>query len=150
MIWDSDKELLGELEAAMRAEREVPARFVEAGKAAFAWRTVDAELAALTADSARDDRAMAGLRAEEASVRAITFATATVTIDVELTPDALFGQVVPARAGELQVCPREGETQTVPVDEVGWFSVRPRPTQTFRLRFEADGEPAVVTEWIVL
>lgn len=132
----------------MRAQRDVPARFIEAGKAAFAWRTLDAELAALTADSAHAD-ALAGTRADRASVRTITFATDDLSIDVELTSDALLGQVVPSIGGELQVCLRDGTTLTEPVDEVGWFAVRPCPTQTFRLRFEAEGRSPVATEWIL-
>lgn len=52
----TDEELLAELGAALRTAEEVPAGFVNAGKAAFAWRGVDAELAALTFDSAGADR----------------------------------------------------------------------------------------------
>jgi hypothetical protein len=148
MNWDSDEQLADELAAAMRAEREVPARFVAAGKAAFAWRTVDAELAELTSDSARGDAALAGTRDDHAAVRTVTFAAGEVTIDIELTPDALLGQVVPAQRGELEVSVRDGSTQTAAVDDVGWFSVRPRPAGTFRLTFRAPGKQAVVTEWI--
>ncbi|GAB3955588.1 hypothetical protein GCM10029976_098820 [Kribbella albertanoniae] len=50
--WNDDGQLLEALRDALVTEQEVPRAFVEAGKAAFAWRTIDAELAALTYDSA--------------------------------------------------------------------------------------------------
>ena len=63
--WVDDDELLGELH---RAFEPVPASFIEAGKMAFTWRSIDAELAALTYDSSRD---LAGA-AMDFHVRAIT------------------------------------------------------------------------------
>lgn len=48
--WDSDEQLVADLAEALRTEREVPDRLIEIGRAAFAWRHVDAELAALTDD----------------------------------------------------------------------------------------------------
>lgn len=147
--WDSDEQLAADLATAMRAEREVPARFIAAGKAAFVWRTVDAELSALTFDSAREDPLLAGTRAERAAVRTLTFAASALTIDLELTPDALLGQLLPAQSGELTLSVRDGSTRTVPVDELGWFSVRPRPSATFRLTFKPVGQQAVITEWIL-
>ncbi|MEU6408355.1 hypothetical protein [Microbispora sp. NPDC046933] len=48
--WDDDDRLLEELGHAVR-EARVPESFVRAGKAAFAWRTADAELAEVQLDS---------------------------------------------------------------------------------------------------
>ena len=42
---DDDEDLLALLRDALAEQREVPTRFVEAGKATFAWRSIDAELA---------------------------------------------------------------------------------------------------------
>ena len=53
--WD-DEELLAALRQALRARQAVSPGFVEAGKGAFAWRTIDAELAQLTYDSLVDER----------------------------------------------------------------------------------------------
>lgn len=142
--WDSDERLLADLGAALRAEREVPERFLEIGREAFAWYDVDAELAALTFDSAT---APAGTRAETATLRALTFAARRLTIELEVTAGALVGQVVPPQPGELEVQPREGETRTVPVDEVGWFAIRPRPAGLFRLHLHT-AESDVLTEWM--
>src|SRR2546430_2753133 len=137
-FWDDDERLLAELGAALRTEAEVPARFVEVGKAAFAWRTVDAELAALTYDSASEG--VSWVRSEPADLRALTFAARGLTIELELTEDALSGQVVPPRAGSVEVLLRDGSAGSVEVDEVGWFTIRPRPSGLFRLRVTtADG-----------
>jgi len=48
--WNDDEKLIEALREAFASADDVPAAFVEAGKAAFAWRTIDAELAALTYD----------------------------------------------------------------------------------------------------
>ncbi len=50
--WSDDDQLLEVLRDALTTAREVPPGLVAAGKAAYSWRTIDAELAALTYDSA--------------------------------------------------------------------------------------------------
>jgi hypothetical protein len=147
-FWDNDDELLAELGAAVRAEAEVPARFVEAGRAAFAWRTVDAELASLTYDSATDG--VAGVRAEPADLRALTFAARGLTIELEVTEDSLIGQVVAPQAGSVEVLLRDGSAGSVEIDEVGWFTIRPRPSGLFRLRVTTADGTAVLTEWVTV
>src|SRR5439155_1472035 len=86
-----------ERNAALRAARDVPRRFVEAGQAALAWHNIDAELAALTYDSAaeRPERLgatraeqlgatraeqLGATRAESATLRALTFASNRLSI----------------------------------------------------------------------
>ncbi|WP_370948374.1 hypothetical protein AB5J62_12515 [Amycolatopsis sp. cg5] len=141
----TDEELLTELEAALRTADEVPAEFVTAGKTAFTWRGIDAEL---TFDSAGAE--LVGTRADSASVRALTYTAAEVTLEVEVGPDALHGQVVPPQAGEIDVRLRDGGTTTVQVDAVGWFVVRPKPAGTFRLRLRTADGKTVLTDWTSL
>ena len=98
--WD-DEELFAELQHAIRARRDVPPEFVEAAKSAFAWRNIDAELAQLTydsTDSARRSDLAAATRSEPASIRALTFTSAAMTIELEVTEDSVLGQVVPGPA----------------------------------------------------
>lgn len=147
--WTDDEQLYTELGEALRTADAVPGRFVEAGKAAFAWRTVDAELAQLSYDSAVDG-VPAGTRAEPAALRSLTFAASGLTIEVELTEDALLGQVVPPQPGSVELRQKDGSTMTVPVDEVGWFVVRPLPTGLFRLLVRTADGRAVLTEWATL
>jgi hypothetical protein len=147
--WRDDEQLLADLGEAVRIGREVPARFIDIGKAAFAWHSIDAELAELSHDSATSPL-LAGTRAEPATLRALTFVASCLTIEVEVTADALLGQVVPPQAGQIEVHGQDGPTHTAPVDDVGWFAVRPLPMGMFRLHVRlADGAP-VLTEWVRL
>ena len=64
--WEDDNQLLAALREALRSERNVPAEFTATGKATFAWRNIDAELATLTYDSVFEgaEAGLAGLRAD--------------------------------------------------------------------------------------
>ena len=101
--WD-DEQLLAALRESMRARQVVPDAFVDIGKSAYAWHNIDAELAQLTYDSSRErDRdQVASTRSETASIRALTFTSAYLTLELEVTDGALVGQVIPARAGTLE------------------------------------------------
>ena len=79
--WDDD-ELLAALGEAMRARRAVPDWFVEMGKNAYGWHNIDAELAQLTYDSSRDQDTVAAVRSEAASIRALTFTSARLSIEL--------------------------------------------------------------------
>jgi hypothetical protein len=143
-----DDRLLDDLGAAVREAAAVPESFLAAGRAAFAWRTVDEDLAAFAAAEAAPVRA-----AEEpgpARLRAFTFAGRRLTIEVEAAEDALVGQVVPPGPGRIELRSPNGVPIEAEVDELGWFVLRPIPTGMFRLYlFPANGSP-VVTEWVTL
>jgi len=147
--FNDDERLLAELGEAVRASSEVPARFVELGRAAFTWRTIDAELAALAYDSAASEL-VAETRAEPAELRALTFVASRLTIEIEVAPDALLGQLVPPQQGSVELHGRDGVANTTRADDVGWFAIRPLPSGLFRLRVRPDGGSAVVTEWAML
>lgn len=144
----NDDQLLAELSEALHAADEVPAGFIAAGKAAFAWRTIDAELAAL-ADEVPSHEALAGTRTEHAAVRALSFRAAEFSIELEVTGEAILGQVVPPRSGRVEVQSRTGVEHETVVDESGWFTIRPLPRTMFRLHLQTDSGD-VVTEWITL
>ena len=101
--WD-DEQLMAALRAATRARQAVPDRFVETGKNAYAWHNIDAELAQLTYDS-RSGAGQAALvvRSESASNRALTFTSAQLSIELEVSEGSLVSQIVPPRAGTLEV-----------------------------------------------
>jgi hypothetical protein len=147
--WDDDQ-LLAALRQAVRARQAVPPEFVEAGRSAFAWHNIDAELAQLTYDSRRDREYEVSLRAEAASIRALTFTSAHLTIELEVTQDSLVGQVVPAQAGTITARPRQGAETSVAVDEIGCFSIRPLPAGQFRLHCLTVAGLETLTGWIEL
>jgi hypothetical protein len=149
----TEEELLAELRAALRAEQDVPRALVDAGKGVWAWRSVDAELAALTYDSALEALAeqLVATRSEAATLRSLTYASQSLTIELEVTRDALLGQVQPAQAARAEVVTRDGAVTPVDVDEVGWFTVRPAPRSPFRIACTTqDGSIKVLTPWIDL
>jgi hypothetical protein len=143
--WFNDDDRLGaELSAAWAEGRDTPRRIVDVGKAALAWRTVDAELAALQLDS---EVAGAGTRADAATLRTMSFTTNRITIELELTDEALLGQVVPPQSGRIELQLRQGPAQSAAVNAVGWFAIRPRPAGMFRLQLVTDDAHTTVTAW---
>jgi hypothetical protein len=145
--WD-DEQLLAALRQALSARQAVPPEFVAAGRSAFAWHDIDAELARLTYDSSHA-ALVTGTRSEEASIRALTFTSADLTIELEVTSDALLGQVVPAQAAEIQVEGGAVAGSPLASDEIGCFQIQPVPRDPFRLRVRAAGAD-VLTSWIIL
>jgi len=146
--WD-DEELLAALGEAMKARQAVPEWFVETGKNAYAWHNVDVELAQLTYDSLVDREQAAAVRSEAASIRALTFTSAHLSIELEVTDGRLLGQVIAPRAGTLETHTTAGIT-TWPVDEIGCFVLDPKPASPFRLRFRAVDGTDVLTGWVTL
>jgi hypothetical protein len=148
--WD-DEEILRALRQAFQARQAVPADFIAAGKNAFAWRDIDAELAQLTYDSIRDaDLAPAMRTAEAASIRALTFRSTRLTIELEVSAHSLVGQVVPAQNAVILVLSRSGEGTEVPADEIGCFRIFPIPPQPFRLHCRTEAGVDALTGWITL
>ena len=147
--WDDDR-LLAALDEAVRTRREVPEWFVETGKNAYAWHDIDTELARLTYDSRQDDvRGAAVMRSESASIRALTFTSPGLSIELEVASRSLLGQIIPPRAGTLEVHTTAGVTGW-PVDEIGCFTVDPIPSSPFRLRCRLQDGTDVLTGWITL
>ena len=136
-----DDRLLSDLGAAVRAAAAVPESFLAAGRAAFAWRTVDAELATLAEPS---------LALMRGTSRVWTLTSGDVTIELEATEDALVGQVAPPVAGSIELAARDAAPVTAPVDDLGWFTLRPLPAGLFRLHLTPTIGSPVVTEWLSL
>jgi hypothetical protein len=145
-----DEQLLVALRQAVRSREAVPADFVTAAKNAFAWHNIDAELAQLTYDSIRDLEPAPSTRAETASIRALTFTSAHLTIEVEVTPDSLIGQVVPGEPGTIKVQPKVGAETAVTANEIGLFAIEPIPSGSFRLYCRTDTGLEALTGWISL
>jgi hypothetical protein len=141
--------LLAALRAAVEARAAVPAAFVEAGKNVYTWHDIDAELATLAYDSRQDDVPAAALRSEDASVRALTFQSAQFSIEIEIADGSVFGQLIPAQPGTAEIQTRSGQVLTVPMDEIGCFTVQV-PDGPFRLRCHTEAQAEVRTGWVTL
>jgi len=147
--WD-DEQLMEALAEAFKARQAVPPEFVEMAKDAYMWHNIDAELAQLTYDSSRDSEPAASLRSEAASIRALTFTSARLSIELEIAESSLLGQLMPPRKGTVEARTRSGEATVTPVDEIGCFSLEPIPPSPFRLRCQTEDGSEVVTGWIML
>jgi hypothetical protein len=145
----TDDELLEALRRAVSEREAVPPDFVAAAKDAFAWLNIDAELARLTYDSRNAEQALS-TRTEAASIRALTFTSGRITIELEVAQDSLVGQIVPAQPAEISVLPRSGSEIVVTADEIGCFSVEPIPLGQFRLRCRTSAGVETATGWITL
>jgi hypothetical protein len=149
---EDDDQLLAALGEALRSERSVPAEFIAIGEAAFSWRGIDAELAILTYDSIFEgaEAELAGVRAEQASLRYLTFTAGEFTLEIEVTIDAVLGQLVPPGPGRVEVRTADGAVVTAVIDQGGGFTIRPVPRGSFRLYCHAANGARVLTNWLLL
>jgi hypothetical protein len=153
--YDDDDALQQALAEALAEGEQTPPGFARAGRELFTWRTFEAELAELVADS-RDEPSEVLVRGDQPDRRSLSFRTArwTVELDLERDPSALRGQLV-ADSSDA-VMPTEAVLErvdhpptTVAVDDLGYFAVEPFAPGSvrFRLRFPLPGGD-VVTAWV--
>lgn len=143
----SDDELLAAVKDL--SDSQVPFGANEAAMGLFTWRTVDAELAALTADSMLE--APAGVRAAS-EARTITFAAQDTQVVVEITENAgqrqMLGQLVPGRPAQVLV--HQGEVvRAVEADRLGRFVINNLVSGPLSLRCSWS-EGAVTTDWVLV
>lgn len=147
-----DAEMLKVLRTALAdsAQDEAPpARVVDAAVAAGGWTRLDGELAALVADSA-DEAVPAGVRGGAAEVRQLTYRSGELSIECELGPDTLIGQVLPAPAGTtVELVTPDGTGRPVGLRPDGGFLISPVPDGPVGLRCRRPGRPATVTPWLL-
>lgn len=146
---DPDGGLLAELRLLASRHDPVPQSAIAAARSAIAWRTLDAELAELTADSSTGVEP-AGVRATT-DERMLTFRSAGLTLEVEVIDAAgrrrILGQLVPATPARIDVR-HPGGTATVEADAVGRFSAGGIVPGPVSLRCVA-GDLAVETDWFL-
>jgi hypothetical protein len=147
--WDDDR-LLAALRTAVRAREAVPAEWTEMARATYAWHNIDAELAELTHDSAAGLGSSAPVRSEAAAIRSLMFSSAHLTIELEVTDEGLFGQLLPPREGTIEVQTQAGPAGTARVDPMGCFCVEPAPAGLFRLHCRMVDSIDAATAWITL
>lgn len=147
--WENDEVLLRELRAALAEARDVPEHFLEAARAAYTWRTVDAELLALTSyDSVLDAELAVRARAAQ-TARQLVFDAEGVSVQVEVTEAGIAGQVLPARPGRVLLVTATGPVEEAELDELGLFLLGAPPSGPVRFRCEIDGT-TVLTDWILV
>jgi hypothetical protein len=154
---DPDETLLHDLRAAAAAAHDgaPPAIVVAAARAAYTWRTIDAELASLAYDSA-DDADLAGVRGD--GPRLLSFATEGVTVEVEVTRIddriRLMGEATPTPA-QVEAQRAGGPASALAVDGSGRFRADDLVPGPIRLRLlvppTAGGtERILTTGWVAI
>jgi hypothetical protein len=147
------EDFLAELRLAGLVVDPVPERVTFAAKASLSWRTIDAELAQLTYDSALDAERLTLVRGA-AAARMLTFSTSGLTLDVEVEEAGrnlrLVGELAPGQRAVIAVRHAEGTTE-VETDEDGRFRTELVPAGPISLSLRlAAGGSTVQTEWITL
>lgn len=147
----TDDELVQQLRVVEADRREgPPAAVLAAARAAFTWRTIDEELALLAFDSTDDDRALAGVRGDEA--RLVSFAAGDLQLDIEIAMAggrrALTGEATPP-PDVLELQRAGGASVELPVDGRGRFRADDLVGGPIRFRAVRDDRP-VVTVWVTI
>jgi len=146
-----DERLLAALRELFDRSTPLPPRVVEMAKESYTWRTVDAELAALTSDSLVDPPV--GSVRGTAAPRSMTFEAGDLSIEVEVAssgPDRrMLGQIVPPQPARIEVR-QDDLTRTVEADEVGRFVIDGLGQGRLRLRCHLAGRRSIVTEWMIV
>jgi hypothetical protein len=145
----TDDDLLARLRAMFATADPVPPLVMAAARDGYGWRTLDAEIARLIADSL-----LATAQVRGGAARLLTYHAGDLTIEVEVTEIAgrlrVLGQVVPPQAAQVRADQQSGSVEAS-ADQLGRFTfgdLAPGPTR-FRCTREG-GVPVVHTEWTVL
>lgn len=141
--WTDDDALLEELAQAL-AQREVPDRAREAARAAFAWRTIDAELMELEHDSAV---AQAAVRGTGSRMRVVAYRGRGLTVELEVTPGTVLGQIMPGRPCRVELEQQGSEPQSCAVGDDGLFAFHDVALAPLRL-IVADDAGRQATPWL--
>jgi hypothetical protein len=140
---DALMELLGEAMAEIRhAKNEA---LLDGARAAFSFRTMDQELAALVYDSSLEPESVGAGRAPDAP-RTVVFETEDVSVEIEIHDGGMIGQVVPPGQGTVTAEGPDGRRTQVETDELGCFTLNTPGRGPVRLHITT-GDAAAVTEW---
>ena len=151
MLTPEDRALLAEVEAAVAEHDPVPHALIDAAKASFIWRTIDAELAELADDSLL---AAGGVRSG-GGPRMLTFEAGSTAVVVQVLDAGdlrlLTGQLVAPQPAQVEVRWQGGRREVL-ADDLGRFTVDDVPAGPVSLacRFPGDDRPPLVTAWVTV
>jgi hypothetical protein len=151
-----EDELFRRLTEMLSPQHNPPASVTQLAKQSFGLRTVDAELAALVADSEVHGTA-APVRGRQAiSVpRLLTYQTAGLLVELEIGAISgrrrILGELLPEGEATIEVRqPGAADSRFVDVDNEGRFVVDGLRTGPFSLTCRRPGRNPVTTEWTSL
>ena len=141
-----EREVFDDLKRMIGDSDPIPREVIKAALESRVWRRVDAELADLVYDSVVDTALVRNSR----GARQLTFEASMLTVEVEVGPAALDGQLVPPQPAQVQLRHRRG-TLTVAADRLGHFRLDEIPDGpvSFRCQPDHEGVPTE-TAWVVI
>lgn len=145
--WSDDDELMAALAEAVAEADAVTDRRREMARAAFTWRSVDAELMELLHDSALD--AGAAVRGAGDPGRLLSFGRDGLSLEVEVGAGELAGQVLPAQAATVTLQHAGAEDRTVAADGAGFFRFEGVESGSVRL-VVTTSEHTLTTSWVTI
>lgn len=146
----NDDQLLRELGEALRSAGPINEDELARARGTFTWRTVDDELAlaALVHDSSIQERSL--VRGEAApGGRTLIFEGDTVSVEVDATPDAVAGRVVPPGRADISLLTVSGTVGETTADDMGSFTFAAPPSGPVRLLCRT-ATTRLVTDWVRL
>jgi hypothetical protein len=144
----TDDELLQELRSALQ-EEPVAESVIRAARAAFTWRTVDAELELLSLDAGDELAAGALVRGGTGAPGSFAFHGERLSVEIEVDGAGIVGQLTPPQPGQVTLVSAEGPQATAQADEVGCFTFPPPAPGPLRLDCRL-GADRFVTEWVTI
>jgi len=145
--WDDDQHLLDDLSDALREARHA-SDTAAYGKGAYAWRTIDEDLlqASLSFDSLEQAQQR---RSGPDDELVLVFTASPLSVELEVRPGQIAGQIIPPGAGEILVEAADGVTFHVQADDAGFFTLPGAVRGLIRLRCDTP-TARLVTDWVRL
>lgn len=151
-----EDELFRRLTEMLSPQHNPPAMVSELAKQSFGLRTIDAELAALTADSLIEGTAAAVRGTAQVDLpRLLTFETTGLLVELEIGGSGqhrrILGELVPSGPATIEIRqPDAPRPRLVEADEDGRFVIEDLLAGPFNLTCRRPGRSPVVTEWTSL
>ena len=142
----TDDQLMAKLQAALQAGLPNPPDVTATAEMTFAWRTIDADLAALSYDSSMEELTVRS----GGNVRTLSFELdGDVRIDLRIDAERtrIIGQVEPAGEGVAELIHRDG-VEVAEVDDFGVFVFEAIAAGPVSVRVKV-GDRSVRTEWFL-
>jgi hypothetical protein len=148
---DDDNVLLNRLHDMFSAHDAPPATVIGLAQGLYGLRHLDAELAALTSDSAVDAPEVA-VRRSGTDVRLLTFESAELAIEIEVSGTGrsrrVVGQLVPGGPATLEARqPSAPQPRHAQADDRGRFEFESLAPEPLSLTWRRPGSRPVTTEW---
>ena len=149
MTGGEDAALLAQLRATLDEVDPVPPLVLEAARAAFGLRRLDAELAELVRDSAEERAGLIAVRGD-GNVRLISFETGLVTVELQVTERGMVRDLV-AEVSGTALASAEVETPGLrhpTVRDDSMISADAVPSGLLRLHLRTIEGHDLVTSWV--